>query len=290
MKATHPIESLLRKSFVFNCFIILAKLTFGILGNSFALLADAIESASDVVASGIVWLGARYASRPADENHPYGHGRAEPLIAFVVVLFLIVSSLIIFYQSVINIRKPQESPEWWTIPVIAAIILAKELAFRIIHRASDRMHSTAGRAEAWHHRADAITSLATLSGVSIAVLLGGVFVVADEIAAMIAALFILYNAYKILRPALSEALDEHIHHELEEDIRRISKTVEGIIDTEKCYIRKTGFTYYVDLHAIVDGNITVKAGHELAHRLKDTLMHHLPNISDVLIHIEPYEP
>ncbi|MFN4299780.1 MAG: cation diffusion facilitator family transporter [Thermaurantimonas sp.] len=289
MKATHPIESLLRKSFVFNGFIIIAKLFFGILGNSFALMADAIESASDVVASGIVWLGARYASRPADENHPYGHGRAEPLIAFVVVLFLIISSLIIFYQSVLNIRKPQESPEWWTIPVIAAIIVAKELAFRIIYRASDRLHSTAGRAEAWHHRADAITSLATLTGVSVAVLLGGAFVVADEIAAMIAALFILYNAYKILRPALSEALDEHIHHELEEDIRRISKTVEGIIDTEKCYIRKTGLTYYVDLHAIVDGNITVKEGHDLAHRLKDTLMHHLPNISDVLIHIEPHE-
>lgn len=290
MRPSPSIESLLRKSFIFNCFIIIAKLIFGLLGNSFALLADAFESASDIVASGIVWLGARYASRPADENHPYGHGRAEPLIAFVVVLFLIISSLIILYQSYLNIRKPQESPEWWTIPVIVAIIISKELAYRILHRAADRLHSTAGRAEAWHHRADAITSLATLTGVSIAVLAGGVFVVADEIAAMIAAFFILYNAYKILRPALSEALDEHIHHDLEEEIRRISKTVDGIIDTEKCFIRKTGLTYYVDLHAIVDGNITVKEGHALAHRLKDTLMHHLPYLSDVLIHVEPYEP
>lgn len=290
MNAAHTIEPLLRKSLVFNGIIIISKLVFGILGNSFALLADAIESASDVVASAIVWLGARYASRPADENHPYGHGRAEPLIAFVVVLFLIVSSLIIIYQSILNIGKPQQSPEWWTIPVMIVIIISKELAFRIIYRTSDRLHSSVGRAEAWHHRADAITSMATLAGVSVAVLVGGAFVIADEIAAILAGLFILFNAYKILRPALSEALDEHVYHELEEEIRQISQSVEGIIDTEKCLIRKTGLTYYVDLHAIVDGNISVKQGHELAHKLKDTLMHHIPAISDVLIHVEPYEP
>ena len=283
-------ESLLRRSLLFNCMIISSKLIFGILGNSFALLADAIESASDVVASAIVWLGARYANRPADDNHPYGHGRAEPLIVFIVVLFLIISSMTIIYQSLINLRRPQESPEWWTIPVIATIIILKEWAFRYIYRQSDLNHSTVGKAEAWHHRSDAITSLATLAGVSIAVLAGGVFVIADELAAMVAAVFILYNAYKLLRPALSEALDEQVHHDLEEDIRRISKDVDGIMDTEKCYIRKTGLTYYVDLHAIVDGSITVRKGHELAHRLKDRLLEEIPQLSDVLIHIEPYDP
>ncbi|MFN3952025.1 MAG: cation diffusion facilitator family transporter [Thermaurantimonas sp.] len=290
MSTTLRMEQLLRGSFLFNCFIITAKLIFGILGNSFALLADAIESASDVVASAIVWIGARYASRPADDNHPYGHGRAEPLVVFVIVLVLVISSVTIIYQSLINVRKPQESPEWWTLPVIVAIIVMKELAFRYINRQSKRYHSTVGKAEAWHHRSDAITSLATLIGVSVAVLFGGRFVIADEIAAIIAALFILYNAYKLLRPALSEALDEQIHHELEEDIRRISKDVSGIIDTEKCYIRKTGLTYYVDLHAIVDGNISVQKGHELAHRLKDRLIQEIPQLSDVLIHVEPFDP
>lgn len=290
MSATLKMEQLLRGSFFFNCFIIAAKLIFGILGNSFALLADAIESASDVVASAIVWLGARYASRPADDNHPYGHGRAESLIVFIIVLILVISSMTIIYQSLINIRKPQESPEWWTIPVIGTIIVMKELAFRYINHQSKRHHSTVGKAEAWHHRSDAITSMATLVGVSIAVLAGGRFVIADELVAIIAALFILYNAYKLLRPALSEALDEQIHHDLEEDIRRISKDVEGILDTEKCFIRKTGLTYYVDLHAIVDGNISVKKGHELAHRLKDRLIQEIPQLSDVLIHVEPYDP
>lgn len=289
MKPELVLEKTLRKSFIFNILIICVKLISGIIGNSFALLADAVESASDVVASAIVWLGARWAARPADDNHPYGHGRAESLITFVVVLMLVLSSITIVYHSISNIQKPQQAPEKWTIGVVLLVIVAKESAYRFIYKITDQLNSTSGKSEAWHHRSDAITSLSTLIGVTIAVAAGGRWVIADEIAAMVAAGFILYNAYKLFRPALSEVLDEHVHHQLEDDIRKISKGVDGVLDTEKCHIRKAGLSYFVDLHAIVDGEISVREGHEIAHRLKDVLMNEIPSISNVLIHVEPYE-
>lgn len=289
MKPELVLEKTLRKSFIFNILIICVKLISGIVGNSFALLADAVESASDVVASAIVWLGARWAARPADDNHPYGHGRAESLITFVVVLMLVFSSITIVYHSISNIQKPQQAPEKWTIGVVLLVIVAKESAYRFIYKISDQLNSTSGKSEAWHHRSDAITSVSTLIGVTIAVVFGGKWVIADEIAAIVAAGFILYNAYKLFRPALSEVLDEHVHHQLEDEIRRISKGVDGVLDTEKCHIRKAGLNYFVDLHAIVDGEISVREGHAIAHKLKDILMREIPSISNVLIHVEPFE-
>lgn len=259
----------------------------GIFGNSYALIADAIESTLDVFASLLVVLGFKYSNRPADKNHPYGHGRIEPLITFLVVGFLITSATIIIYQSIQNIQTPHELPKAWTLYVLGAIIAWKELSFRIVMRKSKETNSTALRAEAWHHRSDAITSVAAFIGISVALLMGEGYETADDWAALFAAGFIFYNSYRIFRPALGELMDEHTHEDLVAEIRNVSHSVSGVMYTEKCFVRKVGLQYHVDLHATVDGGLTVREGHEIAHLLKDTLIEQLPVIAEVLIHIEP---
>jgi cation diffusion facilitator family transporter len=276
-------------SIVGNICLAIIKGLAGFFGNSYALIADAIESTTDIFSSFLVLFGIKYSNKPADENHPYGHGRAEPLITFLVVGFLITSATIIAYESIYNIGTPHELPKSWTLFVLGAIIVWKEYSFRLVMKRSKESNSSSLRADAWHHRSDAITSVAAFIGISIALILGKGYESADDWAALFASGFILYNSYLIFRPALGEIMDEHLHYDLVIEIRRVSHQVEGIIDTEKCFIRKAGMQYHVDLHAIVDANITVKEGHELAHKLKDTLLQEIPELGHVLIHVEPNE-
>jgi cation diffusion facilitator family transporter len=259
----------------------------GYFGNSYALIADAIESTTDIFTSALVLFGLKYASKPADKNHPYGHGRAEPLITFLVVGFLIISAAIIAYKSIQHIGTPHDLPEPYTLYVLGAIIVWKEISFRLVIRKSRETNSSSLKADAWHHRSDAITSVMAFAGISIALIFGKGYESADDWAALCASGVILYNSYLIFRPALGEIMDEHLYEDLEEKIRTISLSVEGIVDTEKCFIRKSGMKYHVDLHASVDGEISVRKGHELAHNLKDTLQQELPELENVLIHIEP---
>ncbi|MCW4467872.1 cation diffusion facilitator family transporter [Flavobacterium sp. MFBS3-15] len=270
-----------------NALLALIKGTAGILGNSYALIADAIESTTDIFSSFLVLFGIKYSNKPADENHPYGHGRAEALITFIVVGFLITSATIIAYESILNIQSPHELPEKWTLIVLGAIIIWKEISFRIVMAKSRETNSSALKADAWHHRSDAITSVAASIGISIAVFCGPGYESADDWAALFASFFILYNSYLIFRPALGEIMDEHVYDDLAADIKRISITVPGILDTEKCFIRKAGMRYHLELHAVVDSNITVKEGHRLAHELEDVLRLQLPELGHVLVHIEP---
>jgi cation diffusion facilitator family transporter len=274
-------------SIIGNTSLAIIKGLAGFFGNSYALIADAIESTTDIFASFLVLFGIKYSNRPADKNHPYGHGRAEPLITFLVVGFLITSATIIAYESIINIGTPHQLPKPWTLIVLGAIIIWKEYSFRLVMKRSIQTNSSSLRADAWHHRSDAITSVAAFLGISIALILGKGYESADDWAALFASGFILYNSYQIFRPALGEIMDEHLYDDLIEQIRIVSLQVEGIIDTEKCFIRKAGMQYHVDLHAIVDRNISVKEGHDLAHQLKDTLQNQMPELGHVLIHVEP---
>ena len=276
-------------SIIGNTSLALIKGLAGFFGNSYALVADAIESTTDIFASFLVLFGIKYSNRPADENHPYGHGRAEPLITFLVVGFLITSATIIAYESVQNIGTPHELPKPWTLIVLALIIGWKEYSFQTVMKKSIITNSSSLKADAWHHRSDAITSVAAFIGISIALILGKGYESADDWAALFASFFILYNSYLIFRPALGEIMDEHRYEDLVENIRQESLKVEGIIGTEKCFIRKAGMKYHVDLHAIVDANISVKEGHDLAHKLKDTLRSKILELGHVLIHIEPNE-
>ena len=274
-------------SVIGNTLLAIIKGLAGFFGNSFALIADAIESTTDIFSSTLVLLGLKYAKRPPDKNHPYGHGKIEPLITFLVVGFLISSALLIAYQSIENIRTPHKSPEAWTLIILGLIILWKEISYRIVVKKGREIQSTSLRADAWHHRSDAITSVTAFIGITIALVFGDGYETADDWAALAASGFILYNSYKIFRPALGEVMDENHHDGLIDEVRKIALTVDGIVATEKCFIRKAGTKYHIDLHAVVDGNISVTKGHELSHQLKDALIEKLPNLGQVLIHIEP---
>ena len=274
-------------SIIGNTCLAIIKGLAGIFGNSYALIADAIESTTDIFSSFLVLFGIRYANKPPDKNHPYGHGRAEPLITFLVVGFLITSATIIAYESIQNIGKPHDLPKPFTLFILGAIIVWKEISFRLVLQKSKETNSSSLKADAWHHRSDAITSVAAFAGISFSLIMGKGYESADDWAALFASVFILYNSYLIFRPALSEIMDEHLYDDLIEIIRLESAKVEGIIDTEKCFIRKAGMRYHVDLHAIVDANITVREGHDLSHKLKDTLRKEIPELGHVLIHIEP---
>ncbi len=274
-------------SIVGNTLLAAIKLISGFLGNSYALIADGIESTADIFSSFFVLLGFKYAQRPPDENHPYGHSRIEPLITFLVVAFLVTSATVIAYESIINIRTPHKIPEAWTLIVLAVIILWKEASYRYVLSKSRKINSSSLKADAWHHRSDAITSVTAFIGISIALVFGKGYETADDWAALFASAFILYNAYLIFRPALGEIMDEHLYDDLVKDIREISMTVEGIKGTEKCFVRKAGMKYLVELHVIVNGKITVEEGHFLAHKLQDRLQNELPEISHITTHIEP---
>jgi cation diffusion facilitator family transporter len=274
-------------SILSNASLALVKWTAGYFGNSYALIADAIESTADIFSSILVLIGIKYSARPADKKHPYGHGRIEPLVTFMVVGFLVVSAMIIANQSIHNIQTPHELPKAYTLIILGGIILWKEISYRLVIRKSKETKSTSLKADAWHHRSDAITSFAAFIGITIALIFGKGFESADDWAALIASGFILYNSYLIFRPALGELMDEYPNDEIILKIREVSKKVEGVINTEKCFIRKTGMKFHVDLHITVNGQIPVKEGHDISHKLKNKLEEEIPELSNILIHIEP---
>lgn len=270
-----------------NTCLALIKGLAGFFGNSYALIADAIESTTDIFTSLLVLIGFKYAQKPADKNHPYGHGKIEPIITFIIVAFLVTSAVIIAIESIKHIQTPHKIPKPWTLVVLVGVILWKEIAYRVINKKSADTNSTSLKADAWHQRSDAITSAAAFIGISVAIFFGEGYETADDWAALFASAFILYNSYLIFRPAFGEIMDEHLYDDLIDEIREVSSSVDGIFDTEKCFVRKSGLHYHVDLHAIVNGQITVADGHNLAHKLKDTLKKKIPKLGQILIHIEP---
>ncbi len=276
-------------SIIGNAALALIKGLAGFFGNSYALIADAIESTTDIFASFLVLVGFKYAKRPADKNHPYGHGKIEPLITFGVVAFLVVSATLIAYESIQNIQTPHKVPKSWTLIVLGLIIIWKEISFQIVIKKSKQTNSSSLKADAWHHRSDAITSVMAFIGISIAIIYGKGYETADDWAALFASAFILYNSYLILRPALGEVMDEQLYDDLILEIRKKSIEVEGVLGTEKCFVRKAGMKFHVDLHVIVNSKISVKVGHDIAHALKDYLRKEISNLEQVLIHIEPNE-
>lgn len=271
-----------------NSCLAFIKFIAGILGHSFALIADSIESFADVISSTIILLGFKYATKPPDKDHPYGHGKAEPLITFIIVLFLIGSSFFIIFHAIENFHKPHKIPQIWTLYVLFFIISTKEFFYQYSKRNSKKAESSLLNAEAEHHRSDVFTSLAAFIGISISILMGSDYQFADNIAAIIAGLIILFNAYSILRPALGEIMDEHIYSDFVKEIKASTIEVNGALATDKCFVRKQGMYYLIDLHLVVDGKISVDKGHEIAHRVKKHLKTKYPNIEDVLIHIEPF--
>lgn len=270
-----------------NVVIAILKGIVGLVGHSYALIADAIESIADVASSFLVVLGFRYANRPPDENHPYGHGKVEPLVTFVVVAFLCTAATVIIYESIQHILTPHPVPAPFTLWVLLGIVGTKELLFRRIDAIGKKIGSTSLRADAQHHRSDALSSVFALIGISIGLIGGEKYAAADDWAALVASLFIFYNAYHIFRPALSEVMDENIHQDIIVAIHKIVPLVEEIKELEQCHVRKSGMRYWVDVHIHVDGQLTVDEGHRIAHVFKAKVMKYHPEIEDVLVHVEP---
>jgi len=264
-----------------------AKAAAGVLGNSFALIADAAESLTDVVGSLVILGGLAYSLRPADDNHPYGHGKAEPLAAALVAGGLVGAALGIAYGALVQITSPQSMPEPYTLAVLAAVVLVKELMSRYVLRHNLEVGSAAVKTDAWHHRSDAITSALAFVGISIALIGGRGYESADDWAAVAAAVIILYNAAKLLREALSELTDEDARSPVQEKCMRVAMGVDGVASVEKFHVRKMGTSYYVDMHLEVDGSLSVRRGHEIAHAVKDAIRAADARVEDVLVHVEP---
>jgi len=286
------IESGLRATlagFLVNFALVLIKGAAGIFGNSSALIADAIESLSDSLTSVVVYIGLRYASRPPDANHPYGHGKAEPLAATIVALGLIGAALTIAVTSVRQLITPHEPPAAYTLIVLALVVLAKETLFRHVDAVGAEIESTAVQSDAWHHRSDAITSATAFIGISIALIGGPGWYIADEIAALLTVPMILYNALGFLRKSLDELTDAAPSADIELRVRAIALATPSVAGLHVCRVRKMGLEYFVDLHVLVDGDLTVREGHDIAHAVKDGIRRQFPKINDVLIHVEPSE-
>ena len=270
-----------------NTALAAAKLVAGILGHSHALVADAVESLADVFSSLVIWRGLVVADEPADEDHPYGHGKAEPLASAVVSTMLLLAAGWISIQAIGEIMQPHLAPRPFTLAVLAATVLIKELLFRRVQREAVSVESSAVDSDAWHHRSDAITSLAAAIGISVALVGGKGYESADDIAALIAAVIIAWNGWRLLRPALSELMDRAPGPEIVERVRTTATTIPGVQAVEKCVVRKMGYYYYVDMHVEVDPQMTVQRAHEIAHQVKDKVRENFLRVRDVLVHVEP---
>ncbi len=270
------------------------KLLAGLAGRSSALVADAVESIADSFGSLVVWWGLHVGSRKPDDAHPYGYGRAETIAALAVGVMLVAAAVLIVVQAVREILTPHAPPAPWTLAVLAGVVVVKEGLFRLILRGADTHGSDAARADAWHHRSDAITSAAAFIGIAVAVWGPGVFsapgfVVADEVAAIIASGVILVTALRFIRPALRELLDAHAP-QLAERVQVVASGVPGVRRVEKVHARKSGRGYLVDMHLHVDPDSSVRDGHALAGLVKATVKSQIPAVLHVLIHVEPADP
>ena len=263
------------------------KLAAGVIGHSFALIADGVESTLDIVSASVVWGGLRIAATPPDENHPYGHGKAESMAALVVAAILLGVAVFLAIRSVAEILSPHQAPAPFTLAVLVVVVITKELLFARMSRVGKAVDSTSLRADAWHHRSDSLTSAAAFIGISLSLILGEGYESLDAWAALFACGIIFYNGFRILRTALSEAMDRAAPPGVQARIRAVARSVPGVEDIDKCLSRKSGPYWLVDIHVMVDGDLPVSRGHSIGHDVKRALLRSDIGVLDVLVHIEP---
>jgi cation diffusion facilitator family transporter len=265
----------------------IVKVFAGVVGHSYALVADGVESMFDVV-SGLLVVGSlKLAAHPPDEKFPFGYGRVEPTVALAIAAGLVATAVVIAIQSVREILAPHLAPAPFTLVVLILVIVVKEIMFRILSRTGKSIFSSAMEADAWHHRSDSITSLAALVGISIALWGGPGYEPADDWAALFAAAVIAYNGCRLLIDAIRDIMDVALPEGVVEDIRGTAASVAGVSGIDMCRVRKSGLGLWVDIHVEVPGNKTVHEGHEIAHRVKDALLASSHNVMDAIVHIEP---
>jgi len=284
-----PAQRLALVSMLSHSGFALLKLGTGIVGNSFALIADGVESLADIFSSLIVWSGLRFAGKRPDAEHPYGHGKGESLAAFVAALILGLSAVAIAVQAVLELTRPQTAPAMFTLPVIFLVLFGKEGIYRFLVYQANSLHSEALRVEAWNHRLDSLTTLAVLIGVLLSLFAGPAYRVADEIAALLIAGMIFFNAFRLTHPSLQSLLDADVHLERKERIRSAAEAVPAVRKVESLRLTRSGACYHLDIHLEVDGNLTVRDGHRIAHLVRDRLQADPElRLGHVFTHVEPF--
>jgi cation diffusion facilitator family transporter len=279
---------LVLRGIVLNAVLAAVKLAGGIFGNTYALIADGIESLIDILSSCIVWAGFRVASAPPDANHPYGHGKAEPLAALVVALCIFAAAGWIAWHALEQILHPHLAPRWWTLPLLAGVVAVKLWFSRRMNRAGAATGSTALGVEAWHHYSDAVTSAAAFVGIAIALAAGPGGAAAHDWAALLASAFIAFNGVGACNQALAGVMDTAVTPTFEAEVRAVALRVPGVEALDKCRVRRSGLSHLVDIQVRVNPDLSVRAGHDIAHAVKDALLASVPHaISDVTVHIEP---
>ena len=275
------------RGMVLNAVLAVIKVAGGVVGHAYALVADGVESMSDIAISILIWAGFKWAARPPDADHPYGHGKAEAVDGLFTAVVVLVAGVGIGWHAVTEIRDPQRLPQWWTLLILAGVVAAKVVFSRRLEAVGRDTESTALGAESWHHLSDAMTSAAAFIGISIAVVGGPGYAAADGWAALVASAVIAYNGIKIFRRALNEVMDIAVPAKMERDVREIAAHVSGVASLDKCRIRKSGLSYLVDIQIRVEGALSVREGHEIAHAVKDKLLGSRLRVSDVTVHVEP---
>jgi len=275
-------------SLVVNVVLTVVKIAVGWIGNSYALIADGIESASDVFTSLVTWTGFKLSLRPADQDHPFGHGKIESLAGMFSGGCLLLAAAFIAWHSVLEIRTPHHAPAWFTLPVLVAVIIVKETLSRTVLAAGEELQSMAIQGDAWHHRSDAITSAAAATGIAIALIGGKGYESADDWGALAACVVIVINGGLIIRASLHDVLDGRVADEFAEKVVAVARTVAGVEGIEKCRVRKSGIGMFVEIHVWVDPEMTVAEGHRLGHEVKDALIaEQRLRILDAVVHLEP---
>lgn len=271
-----------------NAIFALVKFVAGVVGNSYALVADAVESTADILSSLIVWGGLRVAGRDPDDSYPFGYGKAESLAAAVVSLMLFGAAAGIGIESVRELRTPHHAPAPWTLAVLVAVVVGKGLLARSVRSVGTEIGSTAVKADAWHHASDAITSVAAFIGISIALIGGAGWESADDWAALFAAAIISFNASLLIRPAVADLMDRNPGPDVLGPVRRAAESVDGVLATEKLAVRKAGMAFRVVIHVQADPAITLDAAHVLSGKVKAAVRAALPRVQSVLVHMEPF--
>jgi cation diffusion facilitator family transporter len=279
---------LVLRGIALNFVLAAVKIAGGIFGHTYALIADGVESLIDILSSVIVWAGFRVASQPPDADHPYGHGKAEPLAALAVAVFIFAAAGWIGWRAVHEIITPHHGPHWLTLPLLVGVVVVKLWFSRRISQAGSAAGSTALSVEAWHHYTDAITSSAAFVGIAIALIGGRGWEAADDWAALLACAIIAFNGVGMFNRALGDVMDTAVSAEFENEVRAVALRVPGVRALDKCRVRKSGLSHLVDIQVRVDGDLSVRAGHDIAHAVKDALLASAAHaISDVSVHIEP---
>ncbi|MCF7917131.1 MAG: cation diffusion facilitator family transporter [Candidatus Omnitrophica bacterium] len=274
---------------VSNLFLFGIKTLFGILGNSQALVADAVHTLTDVSTDLAVLLGVKFWTKPPDQEHPYGHNRIEIIISIGIGIILFATAVGIGYNALISIRKEHlSSPSWIAFWAALAAIIIKEIIYRKTLAIGKRNKSSAVIANAWHHRSDALSSIPVAIAVAAAAI-NKSWAFLDHLGAFIVCLFIIQASWKIISKAFQDMIDTGVSKQYINKIKDLVISTEGVKDAHAIRSRNIASKIFVDLHVLVDSNLSVKKSHSIAESVKKALINSQEDIIDVVVHIEPYQ-